>query len=351
MDGYAVRWKDLTGASREHPRILEVIGDLPAGKKNGKGIGKGQAIRIMTGAPMPDGADAVVMVEHTEAFGARVKILQEVKGKENIAFAGEEAKKRTVILSQGVKIGPTEMGMLAACGKAQVVVSQRPKIGILSTGNELVSPGMPCGAAQIYDFNGYALYGLAGQAGAEAVSMGIAGDRYEELLQILNRAGDFDILLISGGGSVGDYDIVQDALIQAGMRKVLWKTRINPGKPLFIGRRFRQLIFALPGNPVSSMVNFLLLVRPVLDKMMGRKKPGLRTGDAIVMEELAFKPGQRRLLRAKLRNMKGTLTAQILPWKKSMGFASMVEADALVEVPGEVEWLKKGTRVKIYHLD
>ena len=351
MDGYAVRWKDLIGASQHNPRILDVIGDLPAGKKNGKIVGAGQAVRIMTGAPMPEGADAVVMVEYTEPVGNRVKILKEIKEKENIAFAGEDIKQDKVILSQGVRIGPAEMGIFAACGRALVSVSQRPKVGILSTGNELVTPGTQCGAAQICDVNGYALSGLAGQAGAEALFLGIAGDRYDELLQILNRSGDFDILLISGGGSIGDYDFVQDALLQAGMRKVLWKTRISPGKPLFVGRRFRQLIFALPGNPVSSMLNFLLLVRPVLDKMMGKETPGLKTGHAIISKELTVKPGQKRLFRAELRNIDGTIMAQILPWQKSVGFPSMIEADALVEVPEDVESLSQGDKVKIYHLD
>ena len=351
MDGYAVRWQDLTGASRENPRALEVIGDLPAGKENGKRIGQGQTIRIMTGAPMPEGADAVVMVEDTECVGSRVNVLREVKEGENIAYAGEDVKQGSVILSQGMRIGPTEMGMLAACGRALVSVSQRPKIGILSTGDELAAPGTPCGAEQIYDVNGYTLFGLARQAGAGAVFIGIAGDRYDELLQILNRSGDFDILIISGGGSIGDYDFVQEALLQAGMRKILWKTRIPPGKPLFVGRRFRQLIFALPGNPVSSMLNFLLLVRPVLDKMMGKQNPGLRTGEAIVMEELTVTPGQKRLFRAKLRNINGTIMAQILPWQKSVGFPSMIEADALVEVPEHVALLSQGDTVKIYHLD
>jgi molybdopterin molybdotransferase len=333
MDGYAVRWKDLIGASPHNPRIMDVIGDLPAGKKNGKVVGAGQAVRIMTGAPMPEGADAVVMVEHTESAGSRVKILREIKEKENIAFAGEDIRQKKVVLSRGVRIGPAEMGIFAACGRSLVSVSQRPKVGILSTGNELVTPGTQCGAAQICDVNGYALSGLAGQAGAEPLFLGIAGDRYDELLQILNRSGDFDILIISGGGSIGDYDFVQEALLQAGMRKILWKTRIPPGKPLFVGRRFRQLIFALPGNPVSSMLNFLLLVRPVLDKMMGKQTPGLRTEEAIVMEELTVTPGQKRLFRAKLRNINGTIMAQILPW------------------PEHVALLSQGDTVKIYHLD
>jgi molybdopterin molybdotransferase len=351
MDGYAVRWHDLTGASRENPRALEVIGDLPAGKKNGKRISQGQTIRIMTGAPMPEGADAVVMVEDTECVGSRVNVLREVKEGENIAFAGEDVEQGTVILSQGVRIGPAEMGMLAACGRASVSVSQRPKIGILSTGDELAAPGTPCGAAQIYDVNGYTLFGLARQAGAGAEFIGIAGDRYEELLQILNKSGDFDVLIISGGGSVGDYDIVQDALLQAGMRKVLWNTKINPGKSLFVGRRFRQLIFAMPGNPISSMLNFLFLVRPVLDKMKGQETQGLRTAQAVVLEEMRLRSGQRKFLRARLMQINETIGVKILPWKRSSGVHSMVEADVLVEVPEQIERLRPGDKVKIYYLD
>jgi molybdopterin molybdotransferase len=132
---------------------------------------------------------------------------------------------------------------------------------------------------------------------------------------------------------------------------VLWNTRINPGKPLFVGRRFRQLIFALPGNPISSMLNFFLLVRPVLDKMMGQETPGLRTAEAIVLEELKVKPGQRKFIRARLKQINETIGVRVLPWQRSAGVHSMAGADALVEVPEHVERLRKGDKVKIYHLD
>jgi molybdopterin molybdotransferase len=161
----------------------------------------------------------------------------------------------------------------------------------------------------------------------------------------------FDIVLLSGGISVGDYDIVQDALLRIGIQKVFWKVKIQPGKPLFLGRRRGQLIFALPGNPVSAIVNFLLFVRPVLDKMMGRQSVGLRKGEAQVLEERPIKPGRRKFLRARLEWHHGTLGVRILPYQASGVLRSMVEADALVDVPEEVECLRQGDLVNILYLD
>ncbi len=349
MDGYAVRHNDLVGASEKNSVTLKVVGELPAGTSNGKKICPGEAIRIMTGAPLPEGADAVVMAEDTERAGNFVMVCRPVKRNKNISFMGEDVKQGHLILPRGVRIGPMELGLISACGKDRVPVSRRPKIGILSTGDELIAPGNAREDAQIYDVNGYALSGLVMQTGAEPVFLGIARDKYEDLLQALNRAGDLDVLLISGGISVGDYDIVQDVLLKAGIRKILWRDKINPGKSILVGRRFKQLIFSLPGNPVSSMLNFLLLVRPVLDKMMGRKTLGLKTGKAVILEGQRLRPGRKKFLHGRLEWIGPCLGVRILPRRQSE-FHAMAAVDALVEVSEDIELLEKGDEVNIYHL-
>ena len=203
----------------------------------------------------------------------------------------------------------------------------------------------------MYDANGYSLAGLARNSGAEVTFLGIVRDRHEELVRMLEAARDFHVLLLSGGISVGDYDLVQEALLRTDIRKVFWKVKIQPGKPLFLGTRRRQLLFALPGYPVSAMVSFLLFVRPVLDKMTGRDRVGLRKGDAVVLEGRRVKPGRRKFLRARLEWTDVNPGVRVLRDQHSGVLRSMVEAEVLVEVPEDVDYLRRGDMVKIHYLE
>lgn len=350
MDGYAVRAADTESASPARPVELSVIEDIPAGRHAPKPLGPGQAARIMTGAPLPVGADAVVMVEHTQKKDRTVQVLEPVAAGDNLALAGEDVRPGQVVLSAGTVLGPAEMGMLAAVGKTRVKVSRRPRVAVISTGDELVAPGKKLLPGRIRDANGYSLTGMALAAGAEAKFLGIARDTPEQLRGRLKRARGFDVVVLSGGVSVGDYDQVRNILHGEGVKQVLWKVTIKPGKPLFVGRCGRQIVFGLPGNPVSCLVTFCLFILPLLDAMQGKRRLGLVRGRARLAGDIKIKPGRRHFLR-------GVLTAEGLePWvtvlrdQHSGVLRSMVEANVMVDVPGEVTGLSAGTEVDIWHL-
>jgi molybdopterin molybdotransferase len=214
MDGYAARAEDIRAAGRDNAVDLEVLEDLPAGRVSRKSVGQGQAVRIMTGAPLPKGADAVVMVEDTEKSGGRVKVRREIKPGANIGQAGEDLKKGELVLERGGVIGPAETGLLAAAGLPRVPVVRRPKLAVIATGDEIVEPGERKTAGQIRNSNGPALLAMALRAGADAKYLGIARDRSSSLRAKLARAKGADILVLTGGVSVGDYDLVKDELLR-----------------------------------------------------------------------------------------------------------------------------------------
>lgn len=351
MDGYAVRAEDIRAAGRDNAVELEVMEDLPAGRISRKSVGRGQAVRIMTGAPLPKGADAVVMVEDTEKSGARVKVHRAVRPAANTGQAGEDLKKGELVLERGAVIGPAETGLLAAAGLARVPVVRRPKLAVIATGDEIVEPGERKAPGQIRNSNGPALLAMALRAGADARYLGIARDRSSSLRAKLARAEGADILVLSGGVSVGDYDLVRSELRTAGVRPVFWQVRIKPGKPVFFGRRGSQLVFGLPGNPTSAMVTFLLFVQPAIGRMLGRKDPGPRRGRAILGEDMALKPGRTQFLRAVLDAEGPFLKVAPYADQKSGVLRSMVRSHVLIVVPADVAGLEKGAEVEILFMD
>ncbi len=351
MDGYALRAEDTQAAGRDNTVELEVTEDLPAGRLSRKFVGPGQAIRIMTGAPLPKGADAMVMVEDTEKSGSRVKVRRAVRPADNTGQAGEDLKKGELVLERGAVIGPAETGLLAAAGLARVPVVRRPKLAVIATGDEIVEPGERKAPGQIRNSNGPALLAMALRAGAEAKYLGIARDRTSSLRVKLARAKGADILVLSGGVSVGDYDLVKDELRRAGVRPVFWQVRIKPGKPVFFGRRGRQLVFGLPGNPTSAMVTFLLFVQPAIGRMLGRICPDPREGRAILKEDIVLKPGRTQFLRGVLDAEGPVLTVAPYPDQKSGVLRSMARSRVLIVVPADVSRLEKGRDVEILYMD
>jgi molybdopterin molybdotransferase len=349
MDGYAVRAVDTRPAGRDGVVELEVIEDVPAGRLPGKPIGPGQAVRIMTGAPLPKGADAVVMVEDTAKRGARVALRRAVRPADNIGRAGEDLKKGESVLERGAVIGPAEAGMLAAAGLTRVPVVRRPKLAVIATGDEIVEPGEKKRPGQICNSNGPAVMALARRAGAEAKYLGIARDGGSSLGIRIRRAKEADILVLTGGVSVGDYDLVKDELRASGVRPVFWGVRIKPGKPLFFGRRGRQSVFGLPGNPTSAMVTFLLFVQPAIERLLGRKTPGPVGGRAVLMEDIVLTPGRKQFLRAVLDAGGPTLKVTPYPDQRSGVLRSMVRSRVLIVVPAEVSHLEKGCEVEILY--
>jgi molybdopterin molybdotransferase len=351
MDGYALRAEDIRAAGKDAAVELEVLEDLPAGRVSRRSVGRGQAVRIMTGAPLPKGADAVVMVEDTERSGGRVIIRRAVRPADNTGQAGEDLKKGELVLERGAVIGPAETGMLAATGLARVPVVRRPKLAVIATGDEIVEPGERKAAGQIRNSNGPALLAMALRAGADAKYLGIARDRSSSLRAKLARAKGTDILVLTGGVSVGDYDLVRDELRAAGVKPVFWQVRIKPGKPVFFGRRGSRLVFGLPGNPTSAMVTFLLFVQPAIERLLGRKKPGPRAGRAVLTEDVVLKPGRTQFLRGVLDAEGPVLTVTPYPDQKSGILRSMVRSQVLIAVQADVSRLEKGRDVEILFMD
>jgi molybdopterin molybdotransferase len=351
MDGYAVRAADTRLEASGRAAELQVIEDLPAGRISRRAVSPGQAVRIMTGAPLPKGADAVVMVEDTEKAGDRVKIFRAVAPGDNIGRAGEDLEKGDLILEKGDLIGPAEVGMLAALGLASVRVARRPKLTVIATGDEIVEPGQKAGRGCIYNSNGYSLLSLAIEAGAEASYLGIARDKTSQLRHKIDRARVSDILVVSGGVSVGDYDLVKEELRGLGVRPVFWQLRIKPGKPTFFGTRGRQLVFGLPGNPTSAMVMFHIFVRPAIDLMLGRKRPGLRPAKALLEQEITVKPGRTQFLRGVLAGEGPLLRVGPFPDQRSGVLRSMVKSRVLIVVPADASRIEKGREVEILFLD
>lgn len=351
MDGYAVRAEDTRPPQGSSSVELEVVEDLPAGRIGRKPVGPGQAVRIMTGAPLPKGADAVVMVEQTQKAGGTVRVLRSVRSGDNIGQAGEDLKKGDTVLERGDVVGPAELGMLAALNRAAVRVTRRPRLAVIATGDEIVEPGERKGPGQIRNSNGYSLLALALRAGAEAAYLGIARDKRSSLVRKIRRAEDFDILVLSGGVSVGDHDLVKGQLESLGVRPVFWKVRIKPGKPVFFGVRGKQLVFGLPGNPTSAMVTFMLFVRPAIDRMLGRKDPGPRRAKAVLSEDIPLKPGRRQFLRGVLEDAGPVLRVAAYSNQKSGVLRSMVQSRVLIEAPSDAAHLEKGREVDIFFIE
>jgi len=353
MDGFAVRASDTAaaGPGGPGPVDLEVVADLPAGRLPRKAVGPGQAVRIMTGAPLPAGADAVVMVEDTESRGQAVTVRRKVDPGDNLGLAGEDLRKGETAVERGALIGPAEIGMLAAAGLARVPATRRPRLAVIATGDEIVEPGQPKRRGQIRNSNGPALTAMAAAAGAEASYLGIARDKSASLGARLARAKGADILVLSGGVSVGDYDLVKAGLEEAGVRPVFWRVRIKPGKPVFFGVRGRQLVFGLPGNPTSSMVTFHLFVRPALDRLLGRAATGPVSAKAYLDAAIALKPGRTQFLRGLLTGRGPALMVVPYEDQRSGVLRSMVRGRVLIVVPADVARIEAGGEVEILFMD
>jgi len=354
MDGYAVRVADVAEATARRPAVLPVVEDLPAGRRTRRRLAAGTAARIMTGAPLPPGAEAVVMQEDTDRAGDQVRIARPVTAGQNCGRAGEDVRRGDVVVFDGTVLGPAELGMIAATGRDRVKVTRQPRVAVLSTGDEVTRPGGKLAAGKIFDANGYSLVGLARRVGAAARFLGIARDRPGALESKLARAADAgaDVILLSGGVSVGDHDLVREQLTRHGFREVFWRVAMKPGKPSFLGRKGRRVVFGLPGNPVSVMVCFELLVRPYLQTLLGLPQVGLPRLTATLTEPIARLRGPRRkFLRGHLDLTSGT--PEITPYRnqKSGVLRSMVDCNALIDVPGEATSLATAATVTVLPLE
>lgn len=265
MDGYAVHAADVA----EMPARLTLIGTSAAGHRFTGRLATGQCVRIFTGAPMPRGADAVVIQENTEAAGQAITVLQPVRVQQNVRLSGLDFRRGDQLLPAGLRLNARDIGLAAAANAGTLAVRRRPVVAILATGDELVLPGAKPGPDQIVSSNSNALAAMAAHFGAEVVNLGIVADTLKATERAIARAAQADVLLTTGGASVGDHDYVQEALKNSGVKIGFWKIAMRPGKPFMYGRRKGQHVLGLPGNPVSALVCARLFLKPLLDGLLG----------------------------------------------------------------------------------
>ena len=351
MDGYALRSVDVREASQDHPLQLEVIEDLPAGYISAKKLEKGKAIRIMTGAPVPKGADAVIPVEETKKENGSVLILRAVTSGENIRKSGEDVKKGNRVISKGDTLRPAEVGMLASVGRSFVSVYQRPLVAILCTGDELVDVDGDLDEVKIISSNSYTLGAQVKDCGAVPLQLGIAKDQKEEIEEKLRQGIRADVIISSAGVSVGDYDFVKDVMKQLGMEMIFWKVAMRPGAPLAFGMIGEKPVFGLPGNPVSSMISFEQFVRPSLLKMMGNRKLFRPVVEAVLQEDIKKMVGKRYFIRGSVSFEKNQYFVTTTGEQGSGILRSMVRANGLIVIPEEQEIVRAGEKVKVQLLD
>ena len=364
MDGYAVRAGDTQGASGQSPRLLRVIDTVIAGSISQQEVTPGTAIRIMTGAPVPGGADSVIRFEDTDedrrqgSDTGEIGILCEVNPGKNIRRAGEDITRGAIALRKGTVLRPAEVGVLASLGMSTVEVIRRPVVAVLATGNELVDIDQPLPAGKIYNSNTYSVASLVRRYGGIPRILGIALDSEASLLDKLGQGLDADMLITSGGVSAGDYDMVKDVLASEG-EITFWTVRMKPGKPLAFGT-FRGVAkngnpkrvphLGLPGNPVSSMVTFELFARPAMLKMMGKKNLAKPVVEAVLEEPAVNTDGRRLYIRAIVTRHDGQYYASLTGPQGSGILTSMSLANGLVIVPEDTASVKAGEVVKVIML-
>jgi molybdopterin molybdotransferase len=328
MDGYAIRAGD-TDAGRAR---LRVVAHVAAGAMPARAIGPGEAARIFTGAPLPEGADSVVPQEDVEVDGDHVRLGAAVARAAFVRPRGEDVRRGDRVLEPGRRLGPAEIGMLATLGHSPVRVYRRPRVAILSTGNELADLGEEPAAGQIPNSNSYSLMAQAREAGATVVNLGIARDELAAIERRVRSARQADVLLSSAGVSVGEFDLVREALARAGAELHLWQVAMRPGKPITFGSLGRALVFGLPGNPVSAMVTFELFVRPALLRMGGSPRPHRPRLSARARSRID-NPGSRRgYLRVRLHRRGEGFEAELTGDQGSGILRSMALADGLAVV-------------------
>ena len=352
MDGYAVRAIDTREASDENPVTLQVVGDVAAGAKSRSGMGPGLAMRIMTGAPIPAGADAVVPLEWTDGGIARVAVQRPARTGECVRRAGEDLTAGAPALKAGNALGPQQLALLAAIGRDRVVVRPRPRVLVLSTGSELVEVGSRPGFGEVIDSNSYLVTAAARDAGADARRVGIVHDDHAALLDALeSQLLRADVLVTTGGVSMGAYDVVKQALSELGTVEFT-RIAMQPGKPQGFGHIGNNVpIFCLPGNPVSALVSFEAFVRPAIRKLLGKRTYQRATVQATALEAATSPPGIRQYRRGVLhREAHGGYSVSFVGGAGSHLIASMASSNCLVVIEEEVTQVSAGSPVTVMPL-
>ena len=355
MDGYAVRSADITPVMKGEPVTLRVVATIAAGELPEKPLKRGQAMRIMTGAPVPGGADTVIRKEDTDGGSAKVVIRESRDVWKNIRQAGEDYHKGDVLAKRGTPVRPALIGVLASSGVAMLHVFRRPRVAIISSGNELVDIDdfeEVLAARRIVSSNSYTLEALTRASGGVPVDLGIAADTKASLRKKLEAAGDCDLIITSAGVSVGDMDHTRDVFAALGGKQRFWKVRMRPGAPLAFGMLKDIPWLGLSGNPVSAMVSFELFVRPALRKMQGYTNPFRRPLTVTVEEDVKIAAKLTHFLRAQVtRKEDGTFAARLTGLQSSGALTSMSKANALLIVPETSQTVPKGAHLNALMLD
>ena len=342
MDGYAVRAEDTFGATRYEPRMLTVVEKIYTGEMPARAIGRGEAAEIATGAPMPQGADAVVMVEETERAGASdVRILTPVYPRQNVGRQGADIVSGQRVLGTGHVLNPSRIGAIAALGLAEIEVFDRPSIAILSTGNEIVGPGVELKPGQIYDINRYTLSAIIAEHGGAAVAHQTAQDTLEDLERAIDRCLNEDVLVFSGGSSVGERDLILDVIGRRG-EIIFHGIAVKPGKPTVFGVIDGKAVFGMPGYPTSCLSNAYMLLVPALRRMAHLPPYQMRTIQAPLSQRIVSTTGRHQFYTVRI------VDGEAQPAFKASGdITSMSQADGYIEIPAQTDIVEKGQIVEV----
>ncbi len=353
MDGFAIQSNDSATTNQAQPVSLAVVGDIPAGKRPQVTVQSGQAARIMTGAQLPPGADAVIPVELTSfserynqaELPARVEIYEPIHTGENVRPAGQDIHKGQLVFTAGHYLKPHDLGFLAGMGIFEISTYPKPRIALFSSGDELVMPGQPLGEGQVYDINSLSISTLLRSFGAEVIELGVAADTYTAVQALLQQAVDrqVDVIVSTAGVSMGAFDFVKQVVEDNGSLN-FWKVNMRPGKPLTFGTYSRQSIpfIGLPGNPVSAYVGSRIFIRPVIYKLLG--KPFAEKLYQAELSEDIESDGRESYLRVRIEEKNGRCKASLAQHQGSGNMYSLVSANALLIIPAGVKSLAKGTR-------
>lgn len=352
MDGYAVKFEETKNASKENPVKLKLSEVVAAGHSSDQVLENGKVVKIMTGAPIPNGADSVVIVEQTEKNGDEISIFREAKKGENVRKAGEDISFGMQVLQKGKIISPADLGVLASVGNAKPLSFRKPKIAVLVTGDEIISPDELLTLGKVRNSNEFTLCGLVKDFGGEAISFGIGKDSKPELTKQISRALEAaDILVTSGGVSMGDFDFVQEIFPEIGVKIIFHKIKIKPGKPVLFGTFGEKLVFGLPGNPVSSMVSFVQFVLPAMKKMCGNLNFSLPKIEAKFNGNFSKNDGKTNFLRGILEKNRSGFSVSLTGRQGSGILRSMSLANCLIEVGENQSEIKEGETVLTQVLD
>ncbi|MGN6372338.1 MAG: molybdopterin molybdotransferase MoeA [Solirubrobacteraceae bacterium] len=347
MDGFAVRAADTTAATSDSPVALRIVGESRAGVPSSASVGSGEAVRISTGAMLPDAADAVVRVEDARTSEGRVEVLHAVAPGHDVRRAGEDVERGARVLHRGVTHGPAELGVLASLGCANVACTRLPRVAVLTTGDELLEPDEPYRRGGVRNTNAFTIPSLVERSGAEVVERSTVPDERGATHEAIAAALGNDVLVVCGGVSVGEHDHVRPALAELGIEQVFWRIALRPGGPTWFGaKRDGCLVFGLPGNPVSAMVTFLLLVRPALRALSGAAHDRTRTR-AVLDEDYRKPPGRAHAVRCKLELREDGWHARATGAQGSHILTSMLGADALALIGADSEGVNAGESVEI----